>query len=370
MFKLKVLYVLFYFAFGCSVSYFSQFFNFLGIDGKTTGAIFSLGSLVAMVCQPLLGILADKSKRSDLLIIGLLIMMIIGTLGLYFFPTLILAYLGYIFYNIAVFGIMPLLDGIVLGAHFPFGKVRLFGSVGYAIGSLVAGKVNELYGINSFLTLSALLALFSIGSVLKLDKTEGIAHEKTKLSDVKELFTNKKFISFLIFSILILGTNSAYSSFLSLYFTNIGGTLSFLGAIVMLMTLVEVPFMHYSDLFIKKIGTKKLLAISGFMYSLRWLSYYFFTDPSFMGKSFIIQGLTAGIFFATASFYIKEIVSKKVISTAVTIFMAAGTLGGTIIQIISGIIIDSYGVVTMQLFLGIVALIGTIIFIKPTKNVL
>ncbi|MGL4944714.1 MAG: MFS transporter, partial [Fusobacteriaceae bacterium] len=71
MFKLSALYFLFYFCLGGSLLYFSSFFNSIGISGKMSGLIFSMGSMLAMIWQPLLGYISDRSKKTKEILIAL-----------------------------------------------------------------------------------------------------------------------------------------------------------------------------------------------------------------------------------------------------------------------------------------------------------
>jgi PPP family 3-phenylpropionic acid transporter len=91
MVKLSLLYFMFYFTLGSSVLYFSSLFDAIGISGKVSGLIFGAGSLIAMVSQPLLGMLADKSRKNrDILVVLVLIISGISMI-LYFTQSLLMA---------------------------------------------------------------------------------------------------------------------------------------------------------------------------------------------------------------------------------------------------------------------------------------
>ena len=90
--------------------------------------------------------------------------------------------------------------------------------------------------------------------------------------------------------------------------------------------------------------------------------------PGAVVGTFFIHGLSSGLYFSLSSMYISNIVSKKVLSTAITTFMAAGTLGGTVLQYISGRIIDSYGVITIFLLLSTISVLSTILLKKFKKK--
>lgn len=369
MLQLKTLYFLFYFSLGSSCLFFSSFFSEIGILGKFSGVIFSSGSLLAMFGQPFLGILADKTKELKKIIISL--MGIVAFISIFFFlykgTTFTLP--AYILYSVAIFGAMPLLDSIAVNTPYSFGKIRLWGSVGFASGAFVSGRITENFGSKSFLIICLIASIFTILSFLKIPKSDPIKTEKLHFQDIFQLLKNTPYILFILFSILLLGAANSHNAFFSLYFQSIGGSMTLFGIVVFLLTLSEVPFMNLAANMTKKFGTKSLLIFSGIMCSLRWALYYFLPNSNLVMYSFFLQGASLGVFFALASAYVKTIVPQKTLSLAMTSFMAAGTLGGTIIQFYSGFIIDSFGIKGIYLLFLIITLIGTGIFSLTKKRI-
>lgn len=111
MLKLQILYTIYYFSLGSSIIYFSGYFNSIGIEGKTIGMIFSIGSLLAMVTQPLLGFIADKSRKPLLVLTLLLIIMAFSMSILYLTLNIKIIYLTYVLYSIAIWGLCLFLMG-------------------------------------------------------------------------------------------------------------------------------------------------------------------------------------------------------------------------------------------------------------------
>lgn len=368
MTQLKILYLFFYLAFGSSLNFFSNYFNLLGLSGKTSGFIFAFGTFLAMITQPILGFIADKTRKNITILLNLFILFITSLLVLFFFSRTHLLFLGFSIYSIAIWGIMPLLDGLVLNAHYEFGKIRLYGSLGFALGVFATGQFTPLMGNKSFMIIAILFAFFGIVTLFFQEKKVVPNHDKANFKDIKLLFHNLRFKSFLFFSIFVIGGNAVYNTFSSLYFSKIGGSSEMLGFSMMIMTLTEIPFMYFSDKIIHKLGTKKGLILSGFFFTLRWYLYFLIPFPVFIRNSFILQGLTAGMFFPIAASHTKSIVSKKVVATATTVFMAAGTFGGTILQGVSGKIIDSLGVIYLMLFISITTFFALLIFILTDKK--
>ncbi|MBP9509662.1 MAG: MFS transporter [Fusobacteriaceae bacterium] len=368
MLKLQILYTIYYFSLGSSIIYFSGYFNSIGIEGKTIGMIFSIGSLLAMVTQPLLGFIADKSRKPLLVLTLLLIIMAFSMSILYLTLNIKIIYLTYVLYSIAIWGIMPLLDGIVLSSGHDFGKVRMFGSVGFAIGCFFTGIIMEKYGKSSFIILTVITSILSLVSAKSLDKVNEKEHDRASLKDIGEIFSNSPYLIFLIFAMVISGAVTTFNAFCSIYFFKIGSSAKLLGITVMIFTLCEIPFMYCTKMVVEKFGLKNSLVFSGWMFALRWGIYYLLPYPGAVVGTFFIHGLSSGLYFSLSSMYISNIVSKKVLSTAITTFMAAGTLGGTVLQYISGRIIDSYGVITIFLLLSTISVLSTILLKKFEKK--
>ena len=356
-------YFTFYFTLGASMLYFSQFINFIHISGGESGMIFAIGSFLAMVFQPFLGYINDRTKRSKEILIVLTII-IFATLFLMNYVSSFLGMLTlYSLYAIAVFCEMPLMDAVSLTTYYAFGKIRLWGSIGFAVGALVSGKVIEIFGVSSFLYLGVGVSIITGFIILKIPMEGKVSHESGEKVDIKKLLTNRKYIIFVIVSMLFLGTNNGHNSYFGVYFNDIGGSMALLGIAVFLMTLSEVPFMGISTRLIGKKGAEFVIILAVLSLTIRWGIYFLFPKPSIITETFLFQGASMGLYFASANIFVRNIVEKNTLGTAITIFMAAGSLGGMFIQYISGVIIEQYysvyiyGMFTILTFIGLILMV-------------
>jgi PPP family 3-phenylpropionic acid transporter len=197
----------------------------------------------------------------------------------------------------------------------------------------------------------------------------GSSSEKLSKDDIRELLKNRSYMIFILFTILVLGTNNVNNTYFSLYFNKIGGSATLFGIAVFMLTMSEVPFMSWTAKLVTKYGSRNTLLFSGVATVIRWFLYYFFPHPTTVLVSFLLQGASIGVFFVTAAIHIKSIVSEKTISTAITSYMAAGTLGGTIFLVLSGYIIDGFGIRALYLMFLILATVGTAIMVKDKKRI-
>ena len=283
-----------------------------------------------------------KTKKSKEILITVTAVIFITL----FFMNYINSFLGililYSLYAIAVFCEMALMDTVSLSTYYVFGKIRLWGSIGFAVGALVSGKVIEMFGSASFLYLAAIISIITGIIILKIPmemKNLGEEHEKV---DIKRLLMNKKYIIFVIVSMLFLGTNNGHSSYFGVYFKEVGGSMALLGTTIFLMTLSEVPFMSISPKLIDKKGAEFVVILAVLCLTMRWGMYFLFPKSSTIMITFFSQGASIGLYFAGANLFVRNMVEKNTLGTAITIFMAAGSLGGMFIQYISGVVIEQY----------------------------
>ncbi len=347
--------------------YFSQFFSAINISGEQSGMIFAIGSFSAMVFQPVLGYINDKTKKSKEILIIITGILFITLLLMNYMNSFIGILTLYSIYAIVVFCEMSLMDIVSLSTDYAFGKIRLWGSIGFAVGALVSGKVIETFGSSSFLYLAAVVSIITGIIILKIPVKINNLHADHQKVDIKKLLTNKKYIVFVIVSMLFLGTNNGHNSYFAVYFKEIGGSMALLGTTIFLMTLSEVPFMGISTRIINKKGVEFVVTLAILCITIRWGVYFFFSKPSVIAVTFLSQGASVGLFFAGANLFIRSIVEKNTLGTAITIFMAAGSLGGMFVQYISGVIIEQYGAVYIYGFFTILAFVSLVLMLSEKK---
>ncbi len=356
-------YFIFYFTLGTGILYFSQFFSAIGMSGGNSGTIFAAGSFLAMGFQPLLGYINDRTQRTkELLMLMILLVFISLTLMNYtasFHKMLFL----YVLYAIAVFCEMPLMDTMTLSTEYPFGKIRLWGSIGFAVGGLAAGKVVALFGPRAFLYLGMVAAIVTALIILLIPRIKRDIERSEGKVDIVSLLTNKKYLIFVAVAMLFLGTNNGHNSYFGVYFEGIGGSMTLLGITIFLMTLSEVPLIGFSTRLVGKKGAEFVVTLSLFMVSLRWGLYYFLPEPALVAGTFIFQGASIGLFFGAANLFVREIVNRNTLGTAIMVFMAAGSLGGMFIQYASGVIIERSSPVDIYALYAVLAAIGLILML-------
>ena len=367
--SLKVFYLFSFFAVGSLTPLLSVYLaNEAGLSGIEIGTIMSVGPIVMIVFQPFWGIVCDWSGRpAKILAMTSLLAGVFG-LGYLLFDHYLLIVSVAVALAIFQSAIIPVSDSITLQyttkIKSNYGKIRLFGSLGYGVAVFVMGKLSE-----SFMGPSVIFYAFFFGLLiaasLALRLPEDPPGEKVKLfGGMKELITMKRFLIFLAITFLLFGPNLANNVYYGLFVEARGGTYTGIGIAFLLAVLSEIPFMRIAGTWIHKIGLLPITLLAGTASLVRWVLY--FTEPSLatVYVSSIIQGFSLGLFIPAALQYIREVVPVRITVTAITLYSAIGNgLGNWFSTFSGGIILDKSGIYAVYLFYGLLTLIGMLLTI-------
>ena len=347
-----------FFGMGAFFPLLSQYMKYIGFSGIQIGTSMSLGTLVAIISQPLWGFLNDKSQKTKE-ILGL--MLLTTSIILLFFPAIRNFYMFAITFSLFQFflcGIGPINDAMILQTDFEYGSIRQWGSIGFAVAAFVCGILVDNIGMYIIFKVAIVAFIISI-IFLKTLPVEKSSTSTIKLNEVKELLKNKNYTLFLLGVFFIGGTMNANNTYFSILYISLGGTMTGVGFAFLLFCSSEAPFMKNSSKIINKIGIEKMIIFSALIFSLRWFWYSTSPDPKLMIIFFFLQGMSIGVFIAGAVQYIKQHTKTSQRTTALAFYGSFSMGVGSIFCIfISGLIIDCFEIDTVYSFYFIWSMIG------------
>ena len=133
----------FYLGYGAFTVVLSMYCQDIGMSASQIAYIVSFAPLLSIATQPFFGYLADKwqspRKVSILLSFANIVCMFIFAISRNFWILLLSSGLAVSFMN----AVTPLTDRIGVSSPYQFGKIRLWGSVGYAIMAQVSGLLYQ-----------------------------------------------------------------------------------------------------------------------------------------------------------------------------------------------------------------------------------
>jgi len=334
----------FYFAAGAFFSPFLVlYFSELGLDGRRIGVLRGIAPLVVVVAAPLWSALADATRRHKLVRMGAIVgswlaVLILSVTSMY--GSLVAVVAGYAIFSAPV---IPLVDNAVIALlgeeKSRYGQQRLWGAIGWGVAGLAAGVLIERYGLvvafMGYLVLMActgLMALAIPSADRGLSGAGRILGQSTKLppgqstfgSDVRRLFLDRRWVLFLLV-VLIGGLfHSTEMSYLMLYMDALGGSKTLMGIALMVGTISEVPVWALSPYFLKRWGSRGLLAIALAAGAIQSLAYSLLYSAWGALPLQLFHGFSFSAMWAACVSYVAEVAPEGTEATAL------GTLGATL----------------------------------------
>lgn len=334
------------------------------LNGYQIGMIMSASPIIMIFFQPLWGIISDKTSSPIKILTATTF--IAGLSGLGFLVNNGYLWLLGIAVCVAIFqsAIIPISDSVSIQytskVRFDYGKIRLYGSLGFGIAVYIMGRLSELSPKVIFLAFFLSLALAALlAGKMPAEKSRP---NRNLIRGMKEILTLRKFIIFLAITFLIFGPNLANNTYFGLFIEDSGGTYTGIGIAFLIAVLSEIPFMRAAGGWINKIGLLQIAAIAGIVSLIRWLLY--FTEPSLfiIYSTAVIQGFSIGLFIPAGLQYIRDIAPPHITATAITLYSAIGNgLGNWFSTFIGGIIYEEFSIYAVYLFFSLLAFIGVLL---------
>ncbi len=277
------------------------FYNARGLDGTQIGLLATFGAITSMLTAPLWGRLGDRSPRPRRLIMIALIASAFLALGrglqsLFWFMAIFIVLDALMLSGSGSLSVVQAL-AVTEGGSAGFGSVRLWGSLGWAAVTPLAGVLIERLGL--YVPFAGYAALL-LAAVVVLSRVRIAVQPKTHAEGSKRppirtllgsLSQNRKMVGVaLAFTVLWIATNGR-AQFETLYMNQLGARASLIGIANTVSALFEVPFMLLADRLIRRSGSWRILHISLLVQAASFLPVVFL--PSI--PSFFFLRITASI---------------------------------------------------------------------------
>ncbi len=366
-FDLKAFLFFYYSAMTVIVSYLPVYFQEIGLTGAQIGVLLAVGPLAAMFSQPFWGYMTDKYRTSKKIILFCIIGTLVGSLFL--FQTI-----NYYFLIGAVFifqGFLSPVGGLgdsltqktAIRLSTSFGSIRLWGSLGFAIMSLLMGFLLAKIGVQYLYLPFLFFLILTLVFTLRIRDVE-TSSVPISIRDATKLLGNKKFMLFLVIIMFVTITHRANDSFLGIYIVEKGGNESFIGWAWFIGVVSEAVIFATATYWFRKYHALTFICIAGLLFALRWIIMGIIVNPVLVLPLQVLHGFSFGVFYLCAFHYVTKIVPEELQSTGHLLFYSfffglSGMLGSSF----GGVIIDYGGASFLYVILGISAIIGAIFIV-------
>ncbi len=320
---MRLLYFGLFSSMGIYFPYVSLYYQAIHLDGAQIGLLASTSALAAVLLPAVWGTLSDRfGWRNQIVRLalggGAVIAPIIPLLhpfGVLLAAVLLLA--------VVLSPASPLADAATLeclkGATNRYGVVRLFGSAGFLISSIVIGKVflgNHILWL--FPAFGCALGVAFLTS-LAMPKQEGLVRA-ARGEGLRFVLSDLRVSIFLLLVIVGYTSFAAYNTFFPLYLKDLGAGTDVLGLATALATLSEVAGMVFGGYVIRLYGVKPVLLLGLGSCCVRWLAYAAIRDYHLVFVVQPLHGLGFGAFCVAGVAYVDAIVPVRLRVTGQTLF--------------------------------------------------
>lgn len=373
---MKLFYLSFYVAAGVYFPYVGLYLRSLHYSGAQIGLIAALAPLASLLLPSLWGTLSDRlGWRKPLLIVSLL-------LATFAAPVVsqvhaFAAVLGlFILLAVTLSPSVPLADATTLewlrGHGGSYGSVRLYGSLGFLLSSLISGsfftgehiaRVFPVYGVCLFGAFLVSLSVPRQERLVRLAQGEGLV----------SVLQDRVVVQFLLCAVLGYAAFAAYNIFFSLYLQGLGASTTVVGLAAGIATLSELPMMAMAGWLIRRVGVKPLLVAALSAGLIRWIAYALLHDYRLALIFQVLHGPAFAGFYVAGVTFMEQRVPARLRATGQALFNSAifgvGSVTGTSLF---GVLFDhvhAAGIFLVASAISTTALLGMALFLPKIVTI-
>ncbi|WP_164689598.1 MFS transporter [Herpetosiphon llansteffanensis] len=319
-------YLCFWSSVGMYVPFINVYFTNLGLSGQQIAMFGAISPLAVLLFNPLVGATADRRGWHVQLLLSMLAFTALSQIALAF-PTSFFTILPVmVMLAVARGPIAPLADSMIAGMavrhQLAYGKLRLWGSVGYAVTSLLGGIWWAKTGYPTMFILTGCMTGLVAIVANSLDHTPEL--RKTTVKPAKAP-RDAAFIAIVI----ITGLVGAAFSMVSMFDGNLiqklsGGSTMMLGILPCVIASTEVPVMLKADRVIARFGTAKTLAIATLILGLGFIGSGMVSEAWMLIPIGMFRACGFGLYSVAIIRLITERIPTNLLATAQGLISAIG----------------------------------------------
>ena len=325
----------------------------------------SVAFFLSMVAQPFFGYINERFGivKMTTFSLGLILG---GVLGFLWAPNLFWLTVFYGLVLVCLNGTAPMMEIFATQSPYAFGKIRVWGTIGYSVGVQIAGWVYHQFSPQAVyytVLLTIVLSLFCLSAVRM--KTREKREEKAKEPvSIRPLLQNRPYLFFVILIGLASGVGNIGHTYIPELLMDSGLSVQLASTVVAISVVVEAPLIFFSDRFMDHWPLRVLIALPiGILFAQ--YAVYALPSPVFLKVVLtLLSKHTTGMDLIMVSLrFIAQQVNGKDLVLAVAIVQGARYLGTILLQPFAAFCIEKGGYQVMSFLLaGIVGIVFLLSF--------
>jgi MFS transporter, OHS family, lactose permease len=350
------MYILLYMAFAFGMTQFTPFLSKLGYNSMQRGILLSSYAATTIILQMLFGFLSDKYHTVKKFMV---VVLMVYAASAYLFYNKETQFFIYHMIVIAFSGGLintscGLCDTWILKSdkdlRKQFSFIKAFGSIGWAIGSIILSSIISRFGYKGVSSGILILCIISLGImyfIKDVNKNHSITVQKVQLSDLKELILDRKYsllviILFFMYCVIITNNTAVVDKMLEL-----GANDSQIGYKWSIQSVIEIPTYLFGAYFLRKYNHYLLLKVSAIALTIQFILFGMSTSITQIIILSVLQILTTPLLIITSKTLIYDLTSEKMKSTGQLLALSIFTgLSSLLVPTCAGIVTRYFNVNT------------------------
>ncbi len=343
--------------------YASLYFAEKGLTAAQIGVLMSLMQVMRIFGPNLWGWVADHSqKRVTVLRITAMAALAVFS-GLFFGQTFTQFFVVMVAINTFTSAQGPLSEALMLsemrGDLTHYGRLRLWGSVGFIVSVTCAGHLLDWRGIDLMPWVAFLMLALVLAASLRMQETAQ-THAQQEVPSVLALLKRREVFAFFTSTFLMISAHSALYVFYSLYLAQLDYSKTVIGLMWSLGVVAEIVFFYYQAPIFRRFGVRKLMLASLLIAVVRFLMIGFCAQSLFwLLVAQVLHAATFGVHHSASVMTLQRWFSGPLQARGQALFISISYgLGGTVGGLILSAFWDGFGAQAVFLMAALFALGG------------
>ena len=169
----------------------------MGFKASEVSLVVSASFLTSLVTQPIIGKWNDQYNLKKVNTI-LFLIAIAGSFIFMLSRYLIMIMISYSVVLMSINGVNPIMEKIATASPYQYGKIRIWGTIGYALGSQLAGLLYERISPQSIFIVFVFTMFLCILGLLGTQPQMQKQSQNVEKVKTRDILKNKKFLYYLL----------------------------------------------------------------------------------------------------------------------------------------------------------------------------
>lgn len=365
-------YVLTFFFYFMAMSLFgsvlSVYLTGIGKSASEMSFIISASGLFSFAMVPAVGYLNDLTRRprliSALLLLGVGVLGLVfaacrGTWALFLLDGLIMSFIN---------SLMPITERMAGQSRYRYGALRVWGTLGYAVGAQCAGVAVEFFPPIVLFAVIFLACLLTIAGFLGTEEKDGPApgskpaREKPPLSS---LVRNRQFLLYVFAAFLFAGCSGVNMNLAPVLLGSLGVGAGMVGTVLFFSTLIEIPLILFSHKYMDRFSGKALMLTSFGVITVQFLFYGLARSAlAVVAVMVLLKSIASTLFQMITLKMVRNLLPPALTTTGLSVINSLNSVSIILLQNAGGFVTDRWNIQILYLCLAALTALGMLLALR------